>query len=325
MNQSLRRSNDLDLRLAKKLSLDLPYCLKGQATVGGVTDQDPCQKQLQTDEVVGKERPLHEKALDGLAEPDLDLEETRLDQTRGNYCVFCGQNPETWIDEFLAITGNFNSSSDCSFTEVSFLKTSLLVTPPPINRKLQQSPHSPEITPFIALQLRVARLEQEMSEVKKTDHSADVLASIRTQVPTAVDKYLGTKLNDALLKVLERHTADLIEKYSVLPGPLLKTPWIRSGLQGDKTKEEKHDSDDDVDEVDDKVPSAWIIPWLGQQRKEDLILPLLGQLNLLQKMMTKVLRNQGSLVHLLPNNIQLSHQPDGRSLTQERWSRLLNA
>ncbi|GJV81468.1 hypothetical protein Tco_1517338 [Tanacetum coccineum] len=76
-----------------------------------------------------------------------------------------------------------------------------------------------EITPFIALQLRVARLEQEMTEVKKTDHSADVLASIKSQVPTTVDKYLGTKLDDALLKVLERHTADLIKKYSVLPGP----------------------------------------------------------------------------------------------------------
>ncbi|GJS67064.1 hypothetical protein Tco_0681628 [Tanacetum coccineum] len=60
--------------------------------------------------------------------------------------------------------------------------------------------------------------EQEMSEVKKTDLSADVLASIRSQVPTAVNNYLGTKLDDALLKVLERHTADLIEKYSVLPG-----------------------------------------------------------------------------------------------------------
>ncbi|GJS26107.1 hypothetical protein Tco_0486727 [Tanacetum coccineum] len=46
-----------------------------------------------------------------------------------------------------------------------------------------------------------------------------MLASIRSQVPTAVDNYLGTKLDDALLKVLERHTADLIEKYSVLPGP----------------------------------------------------------------------------------------------------------
>ncbi|GJY91481.1 hypothetical protein Tco_0506677 [Tanacetum coccineum] len=76
----------------------------------------------------------------------------------------------------------------------------------------------PEITPFISLQLRVARLEQEMSEVKKTDHSADVLASIKSQVPTVVDKYLGTKLDDALLKILERHTADLIEKYSALPG-----------------------------------------------------------------------------------------------------------
>ncbi|GJX22984.1 hypothetical protein Tco_0227429 [Tanacetum coccineum] len=106
------------------------------------------------------------------------------------------------------------------FTEVSSTKPSLLVTPPPINTEATTITTSlPEITPFIALQLRVARLEQEMSEVKKTDHSADVLSSIRSHVPTTVDNYLGTKLDDALLKVLERHTADLIEKYSVLPGP----------------------------------------------------------------------------------------------------------
>ncbi|GKA97738.1 hypothetical protein Tco_0825632 [Tanacetum coccineum] len=105
------------------------------------------------------------------------------------------------------------------FTEVSSSKPSLLVTPPPINTEATTITTSlPEITPFIALQLRVAKLEQEMSEVKKTDHS-DVLASIRSQVPTAVDSYLGTKLDDALHKVLERHTTDLIEKYSVLPGP----------------------------------------------------------------------------------------------------------
>ncbi|GJS33844.1 hypothetical protein Tco_0532226, partial [Tanacetum coccineum] len=102
------------------------------------------------------------------------------------------------------------------FTDVSSTKPSSLVTSPPINTEATTITTSlPEITPFIALQLRVARLEQEMSEVKKTDHQADVLASIKSQVPTAVDKYLGTKLDDALLKVLERHTADLIEKYSV--------------------------------------------------------------------------------------------------------------
>ncbi|GJV84356.1 hypothetical protein Tco_1524254 [Tanacetum coccineum] len=87
------------------------------------------------------------------------------------------------------------------FTEVSSSKPSLLITPPPINTEATTITTSlPEITPFIALQLRVARLEQEMSEVKKTDHSTDVLASIRSQVPMAVDNYLGTKLDDALLK-----------------------------------------------------------------------------------------------------------------------------
>ncbi|GJS80361.1 hypothetical protein Tco_0730242 [Tanacetum coccineum] len=41
------------------------------------------------------------------------------------------------------------------------------------------------------------------------------------------------------------------------------------------------------------------------------------KLNLLRKMTTKVQRNHGSLMHLLPNNIQLLPQLDGRSLTQE--------
>ncbi|GKF56517.1 hypothetical protein Tco_0166857 [Tanacetum coccineum] len=85
------------------------------------------------------------------------------------------------------------------FTDVSSTKPSLLVTPPPINTEATTITTSfLVITPFIALQLRVARLEQEMSEVKKTGHSADVLASIKSQVPTVVDEYLGTKLDDAL-------------------------------------------------------------------------------------------------------------------------------
>ncbi|GKA70464.1 hypothetical protein Tco_0776603 [Tanacetum coccineum] len=96
--------------------------------------------------------------------------------------------------------------------------------PDPSHQTVTSTP--PVIAPFTNVSstkpsslLRVARLEQEMSEVKKTNHSADVLASIKSQVPTVVDKYLGTKFDDALLKILERHTADLIEKYSALPGP----------------------------------------------------------------------------------------------------------
>ncbi|GJY63698.1 hypothetical protein Tco_0465158 [Tanacetum coccineum] len=174
----------------------------------------------------------------------------------------------------------------------------------------------PEITPFISLQLRVARLEQEMSEVKKTDHSTDVLASIKSQVPTVVDKYLGTKLDDALLMILERHTADLIEQYSALPG-------LRSEDAMDKEvavkvkdhKEEKHDSDDEGKTmIDDEA--LQLVHRVGQQREEDPNLSLLGQLSLLRKMITKVQRNHGSLMHLLPYNIQLLPQLDGRSLTK---------
>ncbi|GJX27381.1 retrovirus-related pol polyprotein from transposon TNT 1-94 [Tanacetum coccineum] len=89
------------------------------------------------------------------------------------------------------------------------------ITTPPINTEAPAITTAiPEITPFITLQLRVAKLEQHMSEVKKFDQFADVLASI-----LVVDKYIGTKLDDALLKTLERHTADLVEKYSVLPAP----------------------------------------------------------------------------------------------------------
>ncbi|GJU17356.1 retrovirus-related pol polyprotein from transposon TNT 1-94 [Tanacetum coccineum] len=39
------------------------------------------------------------------------------------------------------------------------------------------------------------------------------------KLPTVVNKYLETKLDDALLRILERHTTDLIKKYSMLPGP----------------------------------------------------------------------------------------------------------
>ncbi|GKG29497.1 hypothetical protein Tco_0416862, partial [Tanacetum coccineum] len=63
------------------------------------------------------------------------------------------------------------------FTEVSSSKPSLLVTPPPNKTESTTITTSlPEITPFIVLQLRVARLEQEMFEVKKTDHNVDVVA-----------------------------------------------------------------------------------------------------------------------------------------------------
>ncbi|GJY41591.1 hypothetical protein Tco_0428861 [Tanacetum coccineum] len=101
---------------------------------------------------------------------------------------------------------------------ISYHKPSSQVNAPPINTEATSIITTiQKITPFIALQLRVTKLEQDMSEVKKTDHSTAVLDFIQSQVPTVVDKYLGTKVDDTLLKALEKHTPDLIQKYSGLP------------------------------------------------------------------------------------------------------------
>ncbi|GJR28016.1 hypothetical protein Tco_1104248 [Tanacetum coccineum] len=138
------------------------------------------------------------------------------------------------------------------------------ITTPPINTEaLAITTAIPEITPFIALQLRVVKLEQDMSEVKKFDHSADVLASIQSQVPPVVDKYLGTKLDDALLKTLERHTADLVEKYSRIIFHALMEALIEDENAMDKEvadtvkdHKRKHDGDDDDDDDDEGPPAG---------------------------------------------------------------------
>nr|GFA30614.1 hypothetical protein [Tanacetum cinerariifolium] len=43
------------------------------------------------------------------------------------------------------------------------------------------------------------------------------LATLKSQVPTVVAHYLGSKINDDVQKVIYRHTADLIQKYTLKP------------------------------------------------------------------------------------------------------------
>ncbi|GJS17552.1 hypothetical protein Tco_0412024 [Tanacetum coccineum] len=74
-----------------------------------------------------------------------------------------------------------------------------------------------------------------------------------------MEQEMNEKLDDALLKVLERHTADLIEKYSVLPGPESvknqeseKTPKesIKAKKEQDEEKQDSTYSIRSTDKVD---------------------------------------------------------------------------
>ncbi|GJZ01174.1 hypothetical protein Tco_0519135, partial [Tanacetum coccineum] len=65
------------------------------------------------------------------------------------------------------------------------------------------------------VKLRVAKLEKDVSELKTVDHSSEALAVLQSQVPTAFDSYLDTKVGDVFQNELQKHTADLIHKYSL--------------------------------------------------------------------------------------------------------------
>nr|GEX53929.1 hypothetical protein [Tanacetum cinerariifolium] len=65
-----------------------------------------------------------------------------------------------------------------------------------------------------AVQLRVAKLEKDVSDLKKLDLSAKALAALKTQVPSVVDNYLGSKVRGVFQKELKTHSLDLIQKYS---------------------------------------------------------------------------------------------------------------
>ncbi|GKC54068.1 hypothetical protein Tco_1076813, partial [Tanacetum coccineum] len=73
-----------------------------------------------------------------------------------------------------------------------------ITTPIPIPPIITEAPTIitaiPESDALSAVQLRVAKLEKDVSELKKIDHSAENLATLKLKVPTIVDNYLGTNL-----------------------------------------------------------------------------------------------------------------------------------
>ncbi|GJW77028.1 hypothetical protein Tco_0138710 [Tanacetum coccineum] len=92
-----------------------------------------------------------------------------------------------------------------------------------------------------AVQLRVAKLEKDVSKLKKIDLSAEALAALKIQVPSVVDNYLGSKVGDVFQKELKKHTSYLIQKYSLQQIPELpkkQTPTIDLEQESEKSPSE---------------------------------------------------------------------------------------
>ncbi|GKA59650.1 hypothetical protein Tco_0758963 [Tanacetum coccineum] len=258
--------DDADLEQAIKLSLDPAFLPQGRAPVGGVTIRDPVSEATpKLHEVVGKgkavvteEQVAHSlidlkkqkviriwalkgdkfQALEAL-KGDTDPEPMNEDQTGSDsgklHVSLAGPNPEHMDDEFLATAyPKFLSPEnlDDFLTWDQYLHDKNQPEKMMEKSKLERS--SDSTIPDLSHQTVKSNSSKELITL------LIVLASIRSKFLLGMLIFPRKKLDDALLKVLECHTAGFIEKYSELPGQSLK-----------------HDSDDDdEDDDDDEGPSA---------------------------------------------------------------------
>ncbi|GJW22647.1 hypothetical protein Tco_0033269, partial [Tanacetum coccineum] len=98
--------------------------------------------------------------------------------------------------------------------------TTPILTPPIITDAPTITTAILESDALSAVQLRVAKLEKDVSELKKIDLSAEALAALKTQVPSVVDNYLGSKVGDVPKN--QTPTVDLEQESGKSPLEILK-------------------------------------------------------------------------------------------------------
>nr|GEV54674.1 hypothetical protein [Tanacetum cinerariifolium] len=65
-----------------------------------------------------------------------------------------------------------------------------------------------------AIHQRITDLEKDVKELKSVDNPITVIAAIKFEVPNAVKEYLKSSLDDALYKVIQKHSTDIIKEHS---------------------------------------------------------------------------------------------------------------
>ncbi|GJZ20152.1 hypothetical protein Tco_0556742 [Tanacetum coccineum] len=147
-----------------------------------------------------------------------DAKKTELPLTSSSLFMSLG-----FGDQFLKLS----SDSSLVSTSPSMLSVPVsVIFEPTVLTPVQESPSIATITtlspPSVSTtpSLRVAKLEKDVSELKKIDLSAEALTALKTQVPSVVDNYLGSKVGD--LPKNQTPTVDLEQESKKTPSKILK-------------------------------------------------------------------------------------------------------
>ncbi|GJW24600.1 hypothetical protein Tco_0038411 [Tanacetum coccineum] len=224
---------DADIERAIKLSLDPSFLPQGQAPVGGVTIRDPVSETTpKLPEVVGKGKAIVTE--EQVAHSLIDLSKkkrttdqfilVRRDQAPHDSTTGPSSQPEDDTSEKVVHESSSTTDSERTESETEAAAPKGDKEQDPSNQTVMSTPLviAPVIdfsSPKPSSQVTTLPINMEATSITTTLPEITPFIALQLRFLLSVDKYLGTKLDDALLRILERHTTDLIEKYYVPPGP----------------------------------------------------------------------------------------------------------
>ncbi|GJU52984.1 hypothetical protein Tco_1226698 [Tanacetum coccineum] len=81
-------------------------------------------------------------------------------------------------------------------------------TPTPTTEATTSLPVIPDFSSLFGFNQRVSIIENELSKVKQADQSAQLLTTIKSQIPAMIDAHLDTRIGDSIQKALWLYTAE---------------------------------------------------------------------------------------------------------------------
>ncbi|GJY33568.1 hypothetical protein Tco_0418037 [Tanacetum coccineum] len=142
------------------------------------------------------------------------------------------ENVPPAVDEVASMI-NVKSHHEESSTQAPSLLIVHLTTPSPTPTAVPTTtsiPALPDFSSLFGFDQRVSTLEAELSQLKQAGHSAQLLESVKYQLPTMVDDLLSIRIGHATRTALESYSKDFEKKAQEERKSDFATPVIQSTI-----------------------------------------------------------------------------------------------
>ncbi|GJT29610.1 hypothetical protein Tco_0909885, partial [Tanacetum coccineum] len=199
---------------------------EGDDHVSDTQDADDEDVKTESDEDDIYKYKIPKEGAETTSEAKVDTKKTELPPSSLSLSVSSG-----FGDQFLKLSSDSSLVEGSSIHDSRNNKSSTYTRNPIVQQTTTPIPtppittNAPTVTTIVSgsntlidVQLRVAKLEQDVFELKNVDHSSEVLAILELHVPAVVDSYLDSKVGD----IIEKPTPTTEQESEKSPPKILK-------------------------------------------------------------------------------------------------------